>query len=131
MIVYNYDERGVLIGSIEIDGDSVPAMATSMEPPVAGDGEVAVFNGMNWAVVEKSVDVPQVITPQQFHRGLNKAGLYEQAVAMASADFDTKIYFEKSLEFARNHPLLVAMAKDGFGLSDEQIDAMFVEWGKL
>lgn len=75
--------------------------------------------------------VPKSITPQQFHRGLNKAGLYEQALTMASADFDTKMYFEKSLEFERHHPLLVSMAKVGFGLSDEQIDTMFVEWSTL
>ena len=81
--------------------------------------------------LQKVISVPQKLTPQQLHRGLYNDGLYDQAVTVVNGNFEHKLFFEKSLEFQRNHPLLIAIAKDGFGMSDEQIDQKFIEWGAL
>ena len=79
----------------------------------------------------REMTVPQKLTPQQFHRGLYNDGLYEQAVAAINTNFEHKLFFEKSLEFDRKHPLLIEIAKGSFGMTDDQIDAKFVAWSAL
>lgn len=79
----------------------------------------------------KEMSVPQKLTPQQFHRGLYNDGLYDQAVTAINANFEHKLFFEKSLEFDRKHPVLVAIAKGAFSMTDDQIDAKFIAWSML
>ena len=81
--------------------------------------------------MQKEMSVPQKLTPQQFHRGLYNDGLYDQAVAAISSNFEYKLFFEKSLEFDRKHPLLNEIAKGAFGMTDDQIDAKFIAWSVL
>lgn len=77
------------------------------------------------------IRVPQTLTPQQFHRGLYQDGLYDTVLTLVTQNFDYKLYFDKALEFDRNHPLLVTMAKTGLNMSDADIDAKFIAWSVL
>lgn len=84
-----------------------------------------------YARLKKELSVPQKLTPQQFHRGLYNDGLYDQAVAAINTNFEHKLFFEKSLEFDRKHPILNEIAKGAFGMTDDQIDAKFIAWSAL
>lgn len=101
------------------------------------DGWRALFAAEETAVtaeydrMQKEMSVPQKLTPQQFHRGLYKDGLYDQAVAAVNGNFEHKLFFEKSQEFDRKHPLLNEIARGAFGMTDDQIDAKFIAWSAL
>ena len=77
------------------------------------------------------IEVPQVLSPKQFRLGLVRGGMYEQAKALTESNLEYEIYYEYSLEFERDHPMLNAMAKDGFNMSDEDIDNFFVMASKI
>lgn len=74
--------------------------------------------------------VPQVITPRQFRLQLLALNLLDEVEAMASVDKATQIWFEYSLDFQRNHEMLLASAS-ALGMSDEDMDTFFIEASKL
>lgn len=72
-----------------------------------------------------------VITPRQIRFVLNKYNL-RQAVeaAVAAADQETKDWWEFSLDFQIDHPVLQSMA-EGLGLTQAQVEQMFIEAATL
>lgn len=80
--------------------------------------------------IQESTLVPQTLTPRQFRLALLQVGLLDDVEAMTAQSREHQIYFEYSLDFERNHPLLVTMAS-AIGLSDTQIDDLFILGGAL
>lgn len=76
------------------------------------------------------IQVPQMITPRQFRLQLLNLGLLDEVEAMASVDKATQIWFEYSLDFQRNHEMLLASAS-ALDLSSEDLDTFFIEASKL
>lgn len=70
--------------------------------------------------------VPETVTPRQARIALLSAGLLDKAqAAVDAAGGATKITWEYATEFSRVEPLIDAIGQQ-LGLSDEQIDALFV-----
>jgi hypothetical protein len=69
--------------------------------------------------------VPEVITPRQARLMLLQMGMLSQVEAMiAQQDEATKIAWEYSTEFKRNHPLLLALAGN-LGMDPAALDDFF------
>ena len=75
--------------------------------------------------------VPQVVTMRQARLALNSAGLLSavQAVINAGSD-EVKITWEYSSEVQRNNGLVPTMAAS-LGMTEEQIDNLFISASKL
>jgi hypothetical protein len=75
--------------------------------------------------------VPQSITPRQIRLQLSAIGM-RQAVEdyVASASLEIKDWWEFSLAYERNAPLLVEAATT-LGMTGEQLDQFFIEANKL
>ena len=76
--------------------------------------------------------VPTKITPVQARLMMNHQGLREQVETLINQadNQDIKDYWEYSLAIERNHPILNDMATQ-LGLTDEQLDNLFIEGAKL
>ena len=70
------------------------------------------------------------ITPLQAKLQLYRVGLLDEVDAMVATDREVQLYWEFALEIRRTHPTLIAMAA-GLGLTDEQLDELFVEAAKI
>lgn len=81
-------------------------------------------------VIEEKIIVPQIITPRQFRLQLLSQNLLDEVEAIAAVDKATQIWFEYSLDFQRNHEMLLASA-GALGMSDADIDTFFIEASKL
>lgn len=82
------------------------------------------YDGTDWR--EPAASVPQSVTPRQFRQALTRAGLRVAVESfIASADQDTKDWYEFSNSFERQNSVLIAAAH-GLGKSDADIDALFV-----
>lgn len=96
-------------------------------------GEVG---GMGWTwdgenlspPIQSSVQVPRSITPRQGRITLSRYGLLEAVdeYFLALDDEEARIEFEYADEWRRDWPLLVNAAH-AFGLTDAQIDEMFIQ----
>jgi hypothetical protein len=77
------------------------------------------------------VVIPQSITPRQIRLQLSAIGM-RQAVEdyVASASLEIKDWWEFSLAYERNAPLLVEAATT-LGMTSEQLDQFFIEASKL
>lgn len=91
---------------------------------------------MSDEAIEKAVAKRQeelnvkVITPRQLRLQLLSATLLDEVEALCAVDKAMSIWFEYSLDFQRNHPMVEAMAVQ-LGLTAYQIDTMFIEANKL
>lgn len=70
------------------------------------------------------------ITPLQAKLQLHRAGLLDEVEAMVATDVEVRLYWEYALEIRRDHPTLLTIAI-ALGLSDEQLNMMFIEAGKI
>ena len=72
------------------------------------------------------------ITPVQARLVMNHQGLRSQVEALINQvdNQDIKDYWEYSLVIERNHPVLNDMTTQ-LGMTDEQVDALFIEASKL
>jgi hypothetical protein len=92
----------------------------------------------DWVVInQKALDdylrayIPQSITPRQIRLQLSAIGM-RQAVEdyVASASLEIKDWWEFSLAYERNAPLLVEAAT-GLEMTSEQLDQFFIEASQL
>jgi hypothetical protein len=71
-------------------------------------------------------EVPQSITARQGVLVLNKYGLLDDIeAAIQTMPREVQLTWERAYEWSRDWPLLSAMAQQ-FGLSDAQVDEMFI-----
>jgi hypothetical protein len=85
-----------------------------------------------WVALGNSPCVPiPDISPRQFRQGLNSIGLrLTVETTIATLDQNIKDWYEYAQTFQHNHPVLLAMAQT-LGISQEQIDTLFLAWSKL
>lgn len=75
--------------------------------------------------------VPQVVEMRQARRALARAGLLSLVDALVKTlDEEMQVEWEFALTVRRDHPI-VALAKSSLGLTDEQIDDLFIVASKL
>lgn len=88
-------------------------------------------NGV-FSKAEVVVEIPQALTPRQIRMQLTKEGLRQQVedTVANSNDYALKDWWEYSLDYKRDNPILIDMAAQ-LGLTDEQLDEMFIEASKL
>ena len=92
---------------------------------IAGNiGEIVDFTP-----IEKA-EVPSQITPRQCRLQLLSLGLLDEVETMGNANREMQIWFEYSLDFQRNHPMIETMALQ-LGLTQDDLDEMFIEASKL
>ena len=153
MIVYSFEKTGLFSGEIQLDESDksplepgvylIPAGCTDIEPPNGVDGFDLIFDGTDWRLSPtpntepdattdpQVVTTPQMITPRQGYIILSRYGILE-AVKNYFAALDgqegeeAKIELEFAQEWKRTWPTLINAAH-AFGLTDAQIDQMFIE----
>jgi len=79
---------------------------------------------------EQEKIVPQTISPRQARLILLKYELLDDIEAMIATNRALGIWWEYSLDIARNNEYLLS-ACTALGITDEQLDEMFKEAGKL
>jgi len=122
--IYYVDAEGRYLGGYS--GAEPPEGAISV--PHAPDDARQVWDGAQWGVVP--AEIPQSVTMRQCRIALLDAGLLDgvqsSIASMPGADGErARIDWEYALEVRRDWPLIAYMAGD-LGLTDEQVDALFV-----
>lgn len=137
--IYQYDSRNVFTGQTrEISPNAgAPRGWTRTEPTTLGQGEFAVFSGLQgWAVTTVEPDfppapVPASVTKRQAKEALIRQGLYQSALDTIAAISDptekllAQNYWEQSYLFLRDNETLTALAVDGLGLTRAELDDLF------
>lgn len=79
---------------------------------------------------EVVIQVPQTITPRQLRLQLLSATLLDEVEALCAVDKAMSIWFEYSLDFQRNHEMIITMGTQ-LGMSESDMDTFFIEASKL
>lgn len=96
--------------------------------PADIDVNLWTWNGTEIGV---KVVIPQSVTPRQVRLLLLSQNLLDQVEGIiAQSDRATQITWEFAIEFNRNDPLLIALAKQ-LNLTDEQVDQFFITASQL
>lgn len=82
------------------------------------------------AKIEKEMSVPQTISPRQARLILLKYELLDDIESMIATDRTLGIWWEYSIEIKRNEQILID-ACNTMGITEEQLDNMFIEASKL
>lgn len=140
--LHSYSENGVYTGTGEYDEYApVPALSTTIAPPKIPSGKVAIFDGAKWsignppAVVPPAIPVPASITMRQARLQLHAIGklsavqeainqLPEPPRTSAQIEWDYAAVVERASPF-------VALLTPALGLSDEEMDELFIQAVKL
>jgi len=116
-------------GHYEQEWEIVPAFSEYTD----GDGVLHTVAEQEAKAIEaeRKARVPQSVTPRQFRQALTRLG-FRQIVesAVSASDQDTKDWYEFATEFVRTNEHIVAMAS-ALGITEEQVDAVFIEGFKL
>ena len=75
-------------------------------------------------------DIPESITPLQAKLQLLEMGLLGEVDTLVANDRKVQLYWEYALSIERYNDILLSMATQ-LGLTDEQLDNMFIEASKL
>lgn len=80
---------------------------------------------------EAPVWVPEAVTPRQARLALLSAGLLEAVeAAFQHLPPSARIEWDYALQVRRDSPLIAALAPE-LGLTDEQVDELFIEAARL
>jgi hypothetical protein len=137
-LIYKLDSNNVYSGTIDISKyDPVPPNSTLTSPPSLTG--IWQFNNNEWIELQEypvivnnnALMVPDTLTIRRAKLVLHKNNLLATVnAAVASADEVTKIEWEYATEIKRNWPTLVAV-QQSLGLTDEQVDNLFIEGSTL
>lgn len=77
------------------------------------------------------VNVPRSLSPAQFRLGLLDCNLLDSAESFIenTDNRKLKIYFDKATSFDRDNEMIISLAKNEMGLTDKQIDDVFIAGG--
>lgn len=129
---YFVDQSGRYIGGFAGAEPPVGAIEVPTPPRDARD----TYNGTEWvkSVVE---EVPAKVTRRQARQALllaDKLHLVEPAIAAAIADPIARgmamIEWQDAQEFERQHSMVLGIG-EALELTDAQVDALFIQAGKL
>lgn len=142
-IIYTYDADGIFSGAQEVDAMGPMPRGVLTSPPPTSAPEVALWTGAGWTVLPERVPVPapRAPVPAQVARAQGKAalitaGLWAGVEAFVAAIIDpteralAEVALHDTQQWQRSSPFLNA-AKEGLGLTDEQLDALFVAASKI
>lgn len=148
IVVYMFDDSiEVSIGDRMVAGDIVALdirsgthEAVSADAPelfVGGalryDGEWSIHNRAaldEHLTMLRKMETPKSISARQARLVLLGAGLLDEIEALLSTHRAYQIEWEYATEFDRDHPLIVEIATQ-LGLSDEEVDNLFIAGGTL
>lgn len=138
MIIYKFDGNRAFAGSVEQPETApIPRGSTLITPPELSEGETAIFEGSAWVVVANYsppaehvpvVIVPQEVTALQGMKAIDAAGLAAAYTVWASdpeRTFLEKAFIDKALTWERDNEVILA-AQVALGLTDEQVDSLFI-----
>ena len=94
------------------------------------DNEFVLINEGKYNTYVRENTVPQTITPRQLRLVLLEANLLDEVEDMVATDRAMGIWWEYSLEILRDNEYIVN-AGVALGLSEEQLDNLFIEGAKL
>jgi hypothetical protein len=139
------DWRGTVRFSI-VDGHEVKVEAlgqlpedlpdtTSIFPPDVPAGQRLIWTGDTWALEDIPIPPPSRITMRQARLVLLSAGLLDKvnaaiAAMQGAAGEAARIEWEYAHDIERTNPLFSQLA-EALGLSEAQIDNLFIEAAKL
>lgn len=130
--LYCFDRAGYYSGTAEVDPFGPQPAGTTTAPPTAPEGQVPLWTGQQWVLVpvptpaSPAPAVPGSVTMRQARLALLAADLLDDVeAAVAAAGRAAQIEWEYAQEVQRGHPLIAAV-QQAQGLSDAQIDALFV-----
>jgi hypothetical protein len=108
----------------------IPAPPGEIIVPMPSEQRLTVFLSATGEPGPVAI-VPASVTPYQARIAINAAGLRSAVeAAVASADQGVKDAWEYGVEVRRDSPFIVAM-QGGLGLTDAQVDALFIAAGKV
>lgn len=119
-------ENGIVVNTIEVE--SLDFMPNLIDGSIGGIG----WEYINGELIEPTpiIEVPQTITPRQLRLQLLALTLLDEVEALCATDRAMSIWFEYSLDFQRNHQMIITMALQ-LGMSEVDMDNFFVEASKL
>lgn len=148
MKIFHYDLNGLFIREGFADESPlepgvwlIPAGATSVEPPQIEEGQRLRWDGEFWQIenpqgpIDPEIKVPYSVTMRQARLALHAAGLLTQVDAAINALEDpprteARIEWDFSSTVERNKPF-VSMIGQALGLSDEEMDNLFIQAATL
>ena len=89
-----------------------------------------INNVQQWELKPIEIQIPRSITPLQAKLQLFKLGLLDEVDTMVALDKKVQLYWEYALTIERSNDILLSMAAQ-LGLTEEQLDEMFIEASKL
>ena len=133
MARYMLIESGAAVNAIEVIDPSEFPQFDLVQSDTANIGDT--WDGEEFFSPALPVIVPESITPRQGMLILSRYGLLASVQTMLDGmsgqeGVEARIDFERANEWKRSWPLLNAMATAA-GLSQEQVDQMFIEGAKL
>lgn len=127
MKVFKFNDQVLPSGvPFEIDGVSYPWNWFDLASP-----DDLKERGFTADEVLEAVSVPETVSPLQARLVLIKKGLFESVSQLISqATDEVKVTWEFADRIHRNNPILKLLATQ-MGLSDAQLDELFIEADKL
>ena len=89
-----------------------------------------INNVQQWELKPIEIQIPRSITPLQAKLQLFELGLLDEVDTMVALDKKVQLYWEYALTIERSNDILLSMAAQ-LGLTEEQLDEMFIEASKL
>lgn len=137
MTICKLDNQGIYVSYREATKyDTWTHNEVRVSPPQIAEWKFYKWNGASWdtldeyPIIEEVIQVPQTLTPRQARLILLQYELLDDIEAMLSTDRAMQIWWEYSLEVDRNNEHIIN-AGVLLGLSDEELDTMFIEGSKL
>lgn len=129
-----FDDYRVVYNSEIPQYDTVTQMCVEVSPVKLGEDYFRRYEIINKSEAqianERKASVPTQITPRQLRLQLLSDSLLDEVETMCNANREMQIWFEYSLDFQRNHPMIEAMGTQ-LGMSESDMDTFFIEASKL
>ncbi|MEY4718483.1 MAG: hypothetical protein RL563_1101 [Pseudomonadota bacterium] len=102
-----------------------------MDFPEKSFSEYQIIDGVPVRIMPKSIKVPHAISPRQIRLALTSEGLRDVVEsAIADGSQELKDWWEFSLSYERNHPLILSVANQ-LGVSPEKLDKLWIKGFEL